>query len=66
MQRTAASPEQRAAAEDVAKAAQAAREQNEPAMLQHLKSAGRFALDFAKNVVTDVTAEYLKKVTLGM
>ena len=66
MQRSAKTPEQRAAAEDVAKAAQAAREQNEPAMLQHLKNAGKFAFDCAKTVVTDVTAEYLKKVTLGM
>ena len=66
MQRSAKTQEQRAAAEDVAKAAQAAREQNEPAMLQHLKKAGKFAFDCAKTVVTDVTAEYLKKVTLGM
>lgn len=66
MQRSAKTPEQRAAAEDVAKAAQAAREQNEPAMLQHLKNAGKFALDCAKTVGTDVAAEYLKKVTLGM
>lgn len=63
MQRSAKTPEQRAAAEDVAKAAQAAREQNEPAMLQHLKNAGKFALDCAKTVGTDVAAEYLKKVT---
>ncbi|MGX9728868.1 MAG: pentapeptide repeat-containing protein [Candidatus Electronema sp. VV] len=66
MQRSAKTPEQRAAAEDVAKAAQAAREQNEPAVRQHLKNAGIFALDFAKTVGTDVAAEYLKKVTLGI
>lgn len=66
MQRSAKTTEQRAAAEDVAKAAQAAREKNEPAMLQHLKNAGKFALDCAKTVGTDVAAEYLKKVTLGM
>jgi hypothetical protein len=66
MQRSAKTPEQRAAAEDVAKAAQAASEQNEPAMQRHLKNAGRFAVDFAKNIVTDVTAEYFKKITLGM
>lgn len=63
MQRSAKTPEQRAAADDVAKAAQAAREQNEPAVRQHLKNAGIFALDCAMTVVTDVTAEYLKKVT---
>ncbi|WP_420207855.1 pentapeptide repeat-containing protein [Candidatus Electronema sp. JC] len=61
-QRSAKTPEQRAAAEDVAKAAQAAREQNEPAMWQHLKNAGRFALDCAKTVGTDVAADILKKV----
>ncbi|MGR0482952.1 MAG: pentapeptide repeat-containing protein [Candidatus Electronema sp. V4] len=66
MQRSAKTPEQRAAAEDVAKAAQAAREKDEPAMWQHLKKTGRFALDCAKTVGTDVAAEYLKKVTLGM
>jgi hypothetical protein len=66
MQRSAKTPEQRAAAEDVAKAAQAASEQNEPAMQRHLKNAGKFVVDFAKNIVTDVTAEYLKKITLGM
>ncbi|MCW5205780.1 pentapeptide repeat-containing protein [Desulfobulbus sp. F5] len=65
MQRSAKTPEQRAAAEDVAKAAQAASEQNEPAMQRHLKNAGKFVVDFAKNIVTDVTAEYLKK-TLEM
>jgi uncharacterized protein YjbI with pentapeptide repeats len=65
MQRSAKTPEQHAAAEDVAKAAQAASEQNEPAMQRHLKNAGKFAVDFAKNIVTDVTAEYLKK-TLEM
>uniref|UniRef100_UPI004057C80C pentapeptide repeat-containing protein n=1 Tax=Candidatus Electronema sp. TaxID=2698783 RepID=UPI004057C80C len=62
MQSSAKTPEQRAAAEDVAKAAQAASEQNEPAMLQHLKNAGKFALDFAKTVGTDVAADILKKV----
>ncbi len=66
MQRSAKTPEQRAAAEDVAKATQAAREQNEPAMLQHLKNAGKFAFDCAKTVGTDVAAEYLKKVTLRL
>ncbi len=66
MQRSAKTPEQRAAAEDVAKAAQAAQQQNEPAVRQHLKNVGKFTLDCAKTVVTDVTAEYLKKVTLGM
>jgi uncharacterized protein YjbI with pentapeptide repeats len=65
MQRSAKTPEQRAAAEDVAKAAQAAREQNEPAMQRHLKNAGKFALDCAKTIVTDVTAECLKKA-MGM
>jgi hypothetical protein len=43
-----------------------AREQDEPALRQHLKNAGRFALDCAKTVGTDIAAEYLKKVTLGM
>lgn len=61
MQRSAKTPEQRAATEDVAKAAQAAREQNKPAMLQHLKNAGKFALDCAKTVGTDVAADILKK-----
>ncbi len=66
MQRSAKTPEQRAAAEDVAKAAQAAREQNQPAMLQHLKNAGRFALDCAQKIGAEALAEYLKKMTLGL
>ena len=66
MQRSAKTPEQRAAAEDVAKAAQAAREKDEPAMLQHLKTAGRFALDCAQKIGAEALAEYLKKMTLGM
>lgn len=68
MQSSAKTPEQRAAAEDVAKAAQSAREQNESAMLQHLKNlknVGKFALDCAKTIGTDVAAEYLKKA-MGM
>ena len=65
MQRSAKTPEQRAAAEDVAKAAQSASEQNEPALLQHLKNAGKFALDCAKTIGTDVAAECLKKA-MGM
>ncbi|MCW5199193.1 pentapeptide repeat-containing protein [Desulfobulbus sp. F1] len=66
MQRSAKTPEQRTAAEDVAKAAQAASEQNEPAMQRHLKNAGRFAVDCAKSIGTEALSEYLKKITLGM
>ena len=66
MRNTAASPEQKAAAEDVAKAEQAARQQDEPTMRRHLKHAGKFALDCAKEIGTDVLTEYLKKITLGM
>jgi uncharacterized protein YjbI with pentapeptide repeats len=65
MQRSAKTSEQRAATEDVAKAAQAASEQNEPALRQHLKNAGKFALDCAKTIGTDVAAECLKKA-MGM
>ncbi len=68
MQRSAKTPEQRTAAENVAKAAQAASEQNESAMLQHLKNlknVGKFALDCAKTIGTDVAAECLKKA-MGM
>ena len=66
MQRSAKTPEQRAAAEDVAKATQAAREQNEPAMRQHLKNAGKFVLDCTQKIGVEALAEYLKKMTLGM
>lgn len=59
-------PEQQAAAEDVAKAEQAAQKQDEATMGKYLKSAGKWALDCAKEIGTDVAAEYLKKVTLGL
>ena len=65
MQRTASNSEQQAAAEDVAKAEQAARQQDEPAMQRHLKNAGKFALDCAQKIGTDVLTEYLKKITIG-
>ncbi|MCI5180738.1 MAG: hypothetical protein D3911_15760 [Candidatus Electrothrix sp. AW3_4] len=66
MQRTASTPEQQAAAQDVAKAEQAARQKDEPTMRQHLKSAGQWALDCAQQIGTDVVTEYLKKMTTGM
>jgi uncharacterized protein YjbI with pentapeptide repeats len=66
MRNAAANPAQNAAADEVAKAEQAAKQQNEPKMRQHLKNAGKFALDCAKTIGTDVAAEYLKKMTLGM
>lgn len=65
MRRTASTPEQQAAAEDVANAEQAARQQDEPTMQRHLKNAGKWALDCAQTIGTDVLAEYLKKLTLG-
>ncbi len=34
-------------------------------MRQHLKNAGKFALDCAKEIGTDVLTEYLKKITVG-
>jgi hypothetical protein len=60
-----ANPAQNADADEVAKAEQAAKQQDEPKMRQHLKNAGKFALDCAKTIGTDVAAEYLKKMTLG-
>ncbi|WPD24013.1 MAG: pentapeptide repeat-containing protein [Candidatus Electrothrix scaldis] len=66
MQRTASTPEQQAAAQDVAKAEQAARQEDESTMRQHLKSAGQWALDCAQQIGTDVVTEYLKKMTTGM
>ena len=66
MQRTATSPEQQAAAEDVAKAEQAARQEDEPTMRRYLKNAGQWALDCAQKVGTDVLTEYLKKITTGV
>jgi hypothetical protein len=35
-------------------------------MQRHLKKAGKFALDCAQKIGTDVLTEYLKKITLGM
>ncbi|MCI5136159.1 MAG: hypothetical protein D3920_14065 [Candidatus Electrothrix sp. AW2] len=66
MQRTASNPEQQAAAQDVAKAEQAAQQEDEPAMRQHLKNAGQWTLDCAQKIGTDVVTEYLKKMTTGM
>ncbi len=66
MQRSAKTPEQRAAADDVAKAAQAAQQQNKPTVRQHLKNAGKFALDCAQKIGAEALAEYLKKMTLGL
>ena len=65
MQRTASNPKQQAAAQDVAKAEQAARQEDEPTMQQHLKNAGQWALDCAQKIGTDVVTEYLKKMTMG-
>jgi uncharacterized protein YjbI with pentapeptide repeats len=65
MRNTAASPEQKAAAEDIAKAEQAARQQDEPAMRRHLKNAGQWALDCAKEIGAEALAEYMKKLTVG-
>jgi hypothetical protein len=65
MRNAAANPAQNAAADEVAKAEQAAKQQDESKMRQHLKNAGKFALDCAKTIGTDVAAEYLKKMTLG-
>ncbi|CAK8720679.1 MAG: Uncharacterized protein YjbI [Candidatus Electronema aureum] len=66
MQRSAKTPEQRAAADEVAKAEQAARQKNEPAMQRHLKNVGKFALACAKSIGTEALSEYLKKITLGI
>lgn len=65
MQNKAATPEQQAATEDIAKAEQAALQGDEPTMQQHLKNAGQWAVDCAQKVGTDVLTEYLKKLTLG-
>jgi hypothetical protein len=35
-------------------------------MRQHLKNAGKFALDCAQKIGSEALAEYLKKITLGM
>ncbi|CAK8725059.1 hypothetical protein KKHLCK_15750 [Candidatus Electrothrix laxa] len=66
MQNNAATPEQQAATQDVAKAKQAAQQGDEPTMQQHLKNGGQWALDCAQKVGTDVLIEYLKKLTTGM
>lgn len=66
MQRTATNPKQEAAAQDVAKAEQAARQEDEATMQQHLKNAGQWALDCAQKIGTDVVTEYLKKMTTGL
>ncbi|MCI5160723.1 MAG: pentapeptide repeat-containing protein [Candidatus Electrothrix sp. AX5] len=65
MERSASTPDQQAAAQDVAKAEQAARQKDEPTMRQHLKSAGQWALDCAQKIGTEVATEYLKKITTG-
>jgi hypothetical protein len=59
-------PEQQSATDDIAKARQAAQEQDEVKMRQHLQNAGKWVLDCAKEIGTEVTAEYLKKLTLGL
>lgn len=66
MDANATTPEQQASAADVAAAAQAAKAQDKPKMQQYLKNAGKWALNCAKEIGTDVAAEYLKKVTLGL
>ncbi len=66
MRKKAATPEQQAATQDVAKAEQAAQQGDEPTMQQHLKNAGQWAVECAQKFGTDVLTEYLKKLTLGM
>lgn len=66
MMSQAKTPEQRTAAEDVAKAEEAARQQNEPAMRRYLQKAGQWALDCAQRIGADVATEYLKKTIAGM
>jgi uncharacterized protein YjbI with pentapeptide repeats len=66
MRNAAANPEQNAAADEVAKAEEAAKQKDEPKMRQHLKNAGKFALDCAQKIGSESLAEYLKKMTLGM
>jgi hypothetical protein len=66
MQRSATTPEEQAATQNVAKAEQAARQEDEPTMQQHLKNAGQWAWDCAQKIGTDVVTEYLKKITTGM
>lgn len=66
MQSKAATPKQQEAAQNVAKAEQAAQQGDEPTAQQHLKNAGQWAVDCAQKVGTDVLTEYLKKLTLGM
>jgi len=66
MRNAAANPAQNAAADEVAKAEQAAKQQDEPKMRQHLKNAGKFALDCAQKIGSEALVEYLKKMTLGM
>jgi len=66
MRNAAANPAQNAAADEVAKAEQAAKQQDEPKMRQHLKNAGKFAVDCVQKIGAEALSEYLKKVTLGM
>lgn len=66
MRNAAATPAQNAAADEVAKAEQAAKQQDEPKMRQHLKNAGKFAVDCVQKIGAKALSEYLKKVTLGM
>jgi hypothetical protein len=66
MRRSAANHAQKAAVDEVAKAEQAAKQKDETKMRQHLKNAGKFALDCAQKIGAEALAEYLKKITLGM
>lgn len=65
MRNTAYSPEQKATVDEVIRAEQAARNGDESKMMNHLKNAGKWALDAAREIGTDVAAEVIKK-SLGV
>ena len=61
MKQEAIEPEQDIAISEVAKAEQAAKSGNGPKVLEHLKSAGKWALDVATKIGTSLTVEVIKK-----
>ena len=60
MKKEAVDPEHDMAVSDVAKAEQAAKAGDSSQVVQHLKSAGKWALDIATKIGTTVAAEVLK------
>lgn len=61
MKKEAVEPEQDIAISEIAKAEQAAKSGNGPKVLEHLKSAGKWALDVATKIGTSLTVEVIKK-----